>query len=101
MPYTHDIPIAEMHEIFHLMGETNRLQILFACLDTSVTVSDLANRFDLSMSLVSHHLRLLKAARLLRAERQGKHVFYRMDDDHIRCILKDMLTHLTEQSDTE
>lgn len=89
--------VAEMHEIFHLMGETNRLRILLSCLDTPVSVGELAERFNLSMSLVSHHLRLLKAARLLRAERHGKHILYSMDDEHIRCILKDMLSHLMEE----
>ena len=90
-------PLTEMAEIFHLMGDVNRLHILLACLDKPVPVTELANQLGLSPSLVSHHLRLLKASRLLRAERQGKQIFYCVDDDHVRCILKDMQVHLSDR----
>jgi ArsR family transcriptional regulator, lead/cadmium/zinc/bismuth-responsive transcriptional repressor len=48
------------------------------------------------VSLVSHHLRLLKGARLVRAERQGKQVFYGADDEHVRRMVEDMITHVAE-----
>lgn len=96
-------PLIEMAEIFHLMGDINRLQILLACLDKPVPVMDFANQLGLSPSLVSHHLRLLKASRLLRAERQGKQIFYCVNDEHVRCILQDMVVHLSDtcHKDTE
>jgi DNA-binding transcriptional ArsR family regulator len=62
--------------MFRLMGDPSRLRIVLACLDAPICVSDVAARTRLSQSLVSHHLRLLRAARILRAERQGKQVFY-------------------------
>lgn len=89
-------PLIEMAEIFHLMGDVNRLQLLLACLEKPVSVTPLANHLGLSPSLVSHHLRLLKASRLLRAERQGKQIFYCVDDEHVRSILQDMLVHLSD-----
>ncbi len=101
MDTINDTPLEEMVEIFHLMGDANRLKILLACLDEPVAVSDLAHRFGLSLSLVSHHLRLLRAAHLLRAERHGKQIFYAMDDEHVRCILKDLLNHLSETREME
>ena len=86
----------QLAEMFHLMGEPNRLRIVFACLDEAVCVGDMATRLGLSASLVSHHLRLLRAARLLAAERRGKQVFYQAADDHVRCVLKDMVAHVDE-----
>lgn len=92
---------AQLAEIFHLMGDPTRLRIVFACLDEAVCVSDMAAQLGLSPPLVSHHLRLLRAARLLGAERRGKQVFYRAADEHIRTVLKDMATHVDEPEEHE
>lgn len=87
---------AELAEIFRLMGDASRLRILLACLDEPAAVGTLAARLDLSPSLVSHHLRLLRAARLVRPERQGKQVYYAAHDEHVRRVLSDMVAHLAE-----
>ncbi len=58
--------------------------------------SEIAASTGLSASLVSHHLRLLRAGRLVRAERRGKRVFYSVDDAHIRSVLTDMAEHVAE-----
>ena len=89
----------ELAEMFRLMGDPSRLKIIVACLEEPVCVSDIAARLKLSPSLVSHHLRLLRAARVLRAERQGKQVFYAAADDHIRCVIVDMTAHVGEPED--
>ena len=86
----------ELAEMFRLMGDPSRLKIIVACLEESVCVGDIAARLKLSPSLVSHHLRLLRAARVLRAERQGKQVFYVAADEHIRCVILDMTAHIGE-----
>src|SRR5579883_3179711 len=78
------------------LGDPSRLRIVVACLRKPVAVSDIADRLGLSVSLVSHHLRLLKGARLVRAERQGKQVFYGADDEHVRRMIGDMVTHVGE-----
>jgi DNA-binding transcriptional ArsR family regulator len=62
-------------------------------------VGAIAERLGLSPSLVSHHLRLLRAARIVRAERQGKQVFYRAADSHISAMLAGMLEHVAEPVD--
>lgn len=85
--------------MFRIMGDASRLKILLVCLDTPVCVSDIATSVGLSPSLVSHHLRLLRAARMLRAERQGKQVFYAAADDHVRCVISDMVAHVEERDD--
>ncbi len=86
----------EIAEIFHLLGDPTRLRIVTCCLDKPQNVSDIAVILGVSASLVSHHLRLLKAARLVRPERRGKQVFYATADEHVDCILKDMIDHVAE-----
>jgi DNA-binding transcriptional ArsR family regulator len=83
-------------DLFRLLGDPSRLRIVVSCLRTPLAVSDIAEKLGLSVSLVSHHLRLLKGARLVRAERQGKQVFYGADDAHVRRMIEDMVTHIRE-----
>lgn len=84
-------------EIFRLLGDPSRLRIVVACLDTPRCVSDIAQETALSSSLVSHHLRLLRGARILKSERRGKQVFYAAEDEHVRSIIADMITHAAEE----
>jgi DNA-binding transcriptional ArsR family regulator len=84
-----------------MMGDPSRLAIILACLDTPLSVSEIASRTGLSANLVSHHLRLLRAARILQAERRGKQIFYTAADGHIRSTIGDMVTHVIEPSDDE
>lgn len=93
--------IVQMADLFRLMGDPTRLRIILACLDQPINVGDIATQLDLSPSLVSHHLRLLKAARVLGAERRGKQIFYAALDDHIRCVIEDMVVHVGEPADAE
>lgn len=93
-----DPAIAQLADLFHLLGDPTRLRIVLACLAQPIAVSEIAATLDLSSSLVSHHLRLLRAARILKAERQGKQVFYSAADAHISGVLNDMLEHIAEPS---
>ena len=86
----------ELAELFRLLGEPNRLRIVTSCLDGPLSVGEITERLILSQSLVSHHLRLLRAARLLKAGRRGKQVFYSIPDCHVREMLTNMIEHLTE-----
>ena len=83
-------------ELFHLLGERSRLGIVLACLDHPLPVGEIAARLGLSQSLVSHHLRLLRAARLLRGERRGRQVFYTAADEHVRRVVTDLANHVLE-----
>ena len=87
---------AALADLFRLLGDPTRLRIVVSCLRTPLAVSDIADRLGLSVSLVSHHLRLLKGARLVRADRQGKQVYYEADDAHVRRMVEDMVTHVAE-----
>lgn len=88
--------VAELADLFRLLGDHTRLRIVLTCLDVPIAVNDIASKLDLSNSLVSHHLRLLKAARIVKADRHGKQVFYSTADQHISDILTNMLEHIAE-----
>jgi ArsR family transcriptional regulator len=98
MKLTRDQTI-EIAEIFRLMGDPTRLNILVECLDGPVAVGDLVTRTGASQSLVSHHLRLLRAARILAARRKGKKVYYAAHDEHIRTVVGDMIDHVAEPAE--
>jgi ArsR family transcriptional regulator, lead/cadmium/zinc/bismuth-responsive transcriptional repressor len=91
-----DDQATELAEMFRLMGDQSRLRIILCCLDAPTAVGEIAERLGLSASLVSHHLRLLRAARILRAARRGKQVFYAAADAHIRRVLINMTAHVGE-----
>jgi DNA-binding transcriptional ArsR family regulator len=97
-----DSDVAELADMFRLLGDTTRLRIVLACLNDPISVGDIAGQLELSPSLVSHHLRLLRAARVVKADRQGKQVFYAAADQHVSGVLADMLEHIAEpHSDTD
>jgi DNA-binding transcriptional ArsR family regulator len=87
----------EIAGFFHLMGDPSRLRIIYLCLDGPVSAGVISAELGLSPSLVSHHLRLLKAARILTSNRQGRNIFYDAADHHIRNMLTDMAVHMREK----
>ena len=91
-----DDAVAQLADLFHLLGDPTRLRIVLACVAAPVAVGEIAASLQLSSSLVSHHLRLLRAARIVKSERQGKQVFYSAADAHISGVLHDMLEHIAE-----
>lgn len=88
--------VEQLADLFRLMGDPTRLRIIMVCLQDPISVSDIVTQLELSQPLVSHHLRLLKAARIVRSERRGKQIFYVADDDHVRCVIRDMVEHFSE-----
>lgn len=85
---------AQLAETFGLLSDPTRLSIVVACMERETSPGDIAGALGLSASLVSHHLRLLRAARMLRAERRGKQVFYSLSDACVRDVLTTMIDHL-------
>ncbi|WP_241685778.1 metalloregulator ArsR/SmtB family transcription factor [Luteimonas sp. YGD11-2] len=93
---TDDSRIGTIAATYRLLGDPTRLRVLLACLDAPISVGDIATRTGASQPLVSHHLRLLRGARLVRGERRQRQVFYTTADAHIRDMLIDMLEHAAE-----
>ena len=91
-----DEAVDQLADLFHLLGDATRLRIVLACLTQPTAVGDIAAALALSSSLVSHHLRLLRAARIVKSERQGKQVFYAAADAHISTLLATMFEHIAE-----
>ncbi len=92
-----DSDIAVIAETYRLLGDPTRLRVLLACLNGPIPVGDIAESLELSQSLVSHHLRLLRGARLVRGTRRTKQVFYELADAHIARMLIDMVDHVGEE----
>lgn len=93
---TSDDRVVPLADLFRLLGDPTRLRIVLACVEQKRAVGAIAESLGLSASLVSHHLRLLRAARIVRAERQGKQVFYVAADRHISAMLGELLEHVAE-----
>ena len=90
--------IAALADLLRLMGDPSRLAIVLACLETERAVGELAAELGLSQSLTSHHLRLLREARVVRARRDGKRVFYTAADDHVRTVVRNLVDHVAEDA---
>lgn len=84
-------------ETFRLLGDPSRLRIILCCMQGSSSVGDIAENLQLSQSLVSHHLRLLRGARLVKGVRNAKHIFYEIADSHVSQVLTDMTHHVAEE----
>jgi len=101
MALPEDNHITVIAETYRLLGDPTRLRVLLTCLEAPIAVGDIARATGASQSLVSHHLRLLRAARLVRGTRRNRQIFYRVADEHIARMLTDMLDHTQEDHDSE
>ena len=81
-----DEVLYELADLFRVFGDSTRIKILYALHDNELCVQDIANAVQLSQSAVSHQLRVLKDSKLVRFRREGKAVFYALDDDHVPGI---------------
>lgn len=85
-----------MAELFKMFGDGTRLRILCVLLEEEVCVCDLARLLGMTISAVSHQLRLLRQARLIKSRRDGRTIFYSLDDDHVATLLRQGLEHVGE-----
>ena len=83
--------------LFKAMGDPGRLRILFALQSGEMCVCDLANLLGVSESAVSHQLRLLRQLQLVANRRAGPILYYRLDDDHVRDLIRIGVAHLREE----
>ena len=85
---------AEVAELFSALGDTSRIRIVALLAEAEMNVGQLADRVGLSQSAVSHHLRHLRQMRLVRTRKDGRHVDYHLDDEHIKDIFHCGLEHV-------
>ena len=86
----------DLAELFKVFGDSTRIRILYVLFEEEVCVCDIASLLNLSISAVSHQLRVLKQARLVKYRREGKTVFYALADDHVRTVLGQGMEHISE-----
>ena len=91
-----DEVLYELADLFRVFGDSTRIKILYALHDNELCVQDISNAVALSQSAVSHQLRVLKDSKLVRFRREGKTVYYALDDDHVRSILSLGMDHIEE-----
>lgn len=84
-------------ETFRALGDPNRLRIVHALSHQELCVADIAGALDMSQSAVSHSLRVLRQLRLVAIRKDGKTIYYRLDDAHIERLLADGFEHVEEQ----
>ena len=86
----------QMAEFFSLLGDANRLRIISMLAVKELCVGDLAAMLEMSESAVSHQMRVLRAMRLVSYRKQGRHVFYRLQDHHVLELYQAVAEHLDE-----
>lgn len=91
-----DETLYDLAEFFKVFGDTTRIRILYALLESELCVGDLATLLGLSQTACSHQLRVLKNSKLVRFRREGKVVYYSLSDDHVRRIIELGMEHAEE-----
>lgn len=86
----------DLAELFKVFGDSTRIKILYALFEAELCVCDIAQALGMTQTAVSHQLRVLKANKLVKFRKEGKNVFYSLDDDHVRRIIDQGMEHLGE-----
>ena len=86
----------ELAELFKVFGDSTRIRILYVLFENELCVGDIAELLNMSQSSVSHQLRILKDAKLVKFRREGKSIYYALDDDHVYHIIEMGMEHVEE-----
>lgn len=86
----------ELAELFKVFGDSTRIRILYVLFENELCVGDIAELLHMSQSSVSHQLRILKDAKLVKFRREGKSIYYALDDEHVYHIMEMGMEHVEE-----
>jgi ArsR family transcriptional regulator len=86
----------DLAELFKVFGDSTRVKILYALFQSQMCVCDIAALLGMTKSSISHQLRVLKQAKLVKYKKEGKIVFYSLDDEHIKNIFDQAFCHIRE-----
>ena len=89
--------VYDLAELFKIFGDSTRLRIMSALLDHELCVCDISEVLEMNQSAISHQLRVLRTAGLIKARRCGKSAFYSLDDDHVKKIIEMGFEHIDEK----
>ena len=87
----------DLAELFKVFGDTTRIKIICALFESEMCVCDLAALLEMTQSAISHQLRVLRQAHLVNYRKEGKVVYYSLDDDHIKMLYEQGLVHVLHQ----
>ena len=88
--------LIELADLFKVFSDTTRIKILFTLMGRELCVADIADQTGTTQSAVSHQLRTLKQARLVRFQRDGRNILYSLADDHVYTMLNQGMSHICE-----
>lgn len=91
------VEVSGLSELFRALSDETRTRILYLLSEQELCVCDIAHLLDASLPAVSHHLRLLKIMRLVRSRKEGKQVFYALDDEHVLSLIQVAREHFIDQ----
>ncbi len=89
--------LCDLSDLFKLFGDGTRIKILFALMESEMCVCAIAELLGMTQSAISHQLKNLKNANLITNRREGKTIYYRLADDHVRAIVAQGFEHLIEE----
>lgn len=91
-----DETLYDLSDLFKTLGDSTRIKVLYALFQAEMCVCDIAALLGMTQSAISHQLRVLKQARLVKYRKDGKVVYYSLDDDHVKSIFDQGLLHISE-----
>ncbi|MGI6080283.1 MAG: ArsR/SmtB family transcription factor [Candidatus Avilachnospira sp.] len=87
----------DLAELFKTFGDSTRIKILYVLFDMERSVGDIAEKLNMTQSAISHQLKILKQAHLIKSRREGKTMLYSLDDDHVKTIIAMGKQHIEER----
>lgn len=88
--------LLELADLFKMFSDSTRIKILYELFDGAKNVSEICEDIEMNQSAVSHQLKALKTAKLVRSRREGKAIYYSLDDDHVKTIIAMGKEHIEE-----
>ncbi len=86
----------ELADLFKVFGDSTRLRIMYTLFDGENSVGEIAEALNMEQSTISHQLRVLRTNKLVKIRREGKQIYYSLDDDHVKKIIEMGLDHVLE-----
>lgn len=86
----------ELADLFKVFGDSTRIRIMFTLFEQEISVLSIAEALGMEQSTISHQLRILRQNKLVRSRREGKQIYYSLDDDHVKKIIEMGVDHILE-----
>lgn len=87
----------DLADLYRVFGDSTRIRILYVLFESEVCVCDIAAALQMTVSAISHQLRILKSAGLVKYRKEGKVCYYSLADDHVKTIIRQGIEHVTEE----